>query len=600
MSTAVSLPRWDMDIIYPGLDSPEFDSDFESVIRDIAELGELFDRRHVGLQDEESGDSAPVEALEEVVTALNAVLSRVLKLGAYVHAFVTTDSRNDLAQALESRLDQHTVRLAQLDTRFAAWIGLLDVEALIESSEIARDHAFVLRRAHQQSDRLMSPAEEELAAQMYMTGGSAWAKLHGNVTSQLLVVIEENGDERQLPMSEVRNMAYSRNRDERRRGYEAEVAEWERAAVPLAAALNSIKGETDMLAHRRGWASALEVALFENNVDRQTLDAMIEATKSFFPHFRRYLRAKASVLGIETLAWYDLFAPVGEATREWDFSEGASFIIDNFGTYSTRLGEFAARAFRERWIDAEPRTGKRDGAFCMPIRGDESRLLVNYTMSYDGVSTLAHELGHAYHCLNLAKRTMLQRNTPSTLAETASIFCQTIICHAALQDAGTQEKIAIIESSIQDSCQVVVDVSSRFLFEQSVFEQRRQRELSVSELNELMLECQRQTYGDGLDPSILHPYMWAVKGHYYSVGAPFYNFPYTFGLLFGLGLYALFQQDPDSFRRGYDELLSSTGLADAATLANRFGIDLRSPDFWQASLGIVRQDIDRFVRLVED
>jgi oligoendopeptidase F len=298
------------------------------------------------------------------------------------------------------------------------------------------------------------------------------------------------------------------------------------------------------------------------------------------------------------LAWYDMFAPVGTSTKVWPYEEATTFIVEQFGTYSERMSEFAARAFQEQWIDAEPRPGKRDGAFCSPLRKDESRVFTNYKPAFGGVSTLAHELGHAYHNLNLASRTMLQRSTPMTLAETASIFCETIIRQAALANADTQEQIAILEASLQGSCQIVVDITSRFLFEQRVFETRRQRELAVDELNALMLEAQRETYGDGLDQDLLHPYMWAMKPHYYSTGLSFYNYPYMFGLLFGLGLYARYQQDPEAFKASYDELLASTGLADAATLAERFNIDIRTTDFWRDSLSLVRADIDRFEQLI--
>jgi oligoendopeptidase F len=215
------------------------------------------------------------------------------------------------------------------------------------------------------------------------------------------------------------------------------------------------------------------------------------------------------------------------------------------------------------------------------------------------MSTLAHELGHGYHNFNLAQRTMLQKETPMTLAETASIFCETIVRHAAMQNADAQEQLVILEASIQGASQVVVDIASRFLFEQRVFEARKQRELSVDELNTLMLEAQQESYGDALDASLLHPYMWAMKPHYYSADTSFYNYPYMFGLLFGLGLYARYKQDPETFKTSYDSLLSSTGLADAATLASQFGIDIRSVDFWRSSLDIVRDDINRFEELVK-
>jgi len=318
-----------------------------------------------------------------------------------------------------------------------------------------------------------------------------------------------------------------------------------------------------------------------------------------FPDFRRYLRAKARLLGKDALPWWDMFAPVGgpEGTHPWQFDDAAAFVVEQFATYSPRLADLASRAVRERWIDAEPRPGKRDGAFCMGIRGDESRVLMNYEPSFSSLQTMAHELGHAYHNFNLAGRTPMQRDTPMALAETASIFCQTIISNAALARAGEAERLSILEDGIQDACQVVVDIHSRFLFEQGLFARRTQRELSVDELKALMLEGQRATYGDGMDGSTFHPYMWAVKGHYYSTGRSYYNWPYTFGLLFGLGLYARYRDEPDTFRAGYDDLLSSTGLDDAAGLARRFGIDIRSTSFWHASLDVIREQIVAFEAL---
>jgi pepF/M3 family oligoendopeptidase len=490
------------------------------------------------------------------------------------------------------------VPLHKLDTRFTAWIGSLDVDTLVARSEKAAACAYALHKDKEQATHLMSLPEEALVSELTLSGGIAWNKLHSNVSSQLLVPIEIGGHQEAVAMSVIRNMAHDPDRDLRRRAFDAEISAWKSAATPLAAALNSVKGESSTVQLRRGWDSVLEYALFLTNIDRQTLDAMMGAARASFPDFRRYLQAKARALGLPALAWYDLFAPVGAHSRKWEYEQGCAFLCEQFGTYSDRLREFAARAFSEGWIDAEPRPGKVGGAFCMWVKGDRSLVLSNYMPTYDGVSTLAHELGHAYHNYNLAGRTMTQRQTPMTLAETASIFCETIIEHAALEGADRLEQLAILEASIQSACQVVVDISSRFIFESAVFERRRQRELAVDELNELMLDAQRQTYGDGLDDAVLHPYMWAAKTHYYSTGRPFYNFPYMFGLLFGLGLYARYQQDPDGFRGQYDDLLSSTGLADAATLAARFGIDIRTGEFWTASLDIVRANIDRFERLV--
>jgi pepF/M3 family oligoendopeptidase len=587
-----------MTVVYPGLDSPEFERGFAEVVEGIERLDRLFDELGVGQREPTPLDDDTVQSVERVIEEYNAALERTHTLSAYISAFVTTDSRDNLAQARLSELQRELVRLSKLGTRFTAWIGSLDVEGVIGRSELACEHAYALRLASQESEHLMSPDEEALAAELYPTGASAWGRLHGNLTSQIMVPVELDGERRELPMSVVRNLALDSDREVRRRAHEAELAAWERAALPLAAALNSIKGEVNTLSARRGWASPLDAALFDNHIDRETLDAMLDAARLSFPDFRRYLRAKARALDVPALAWHDLVAPVGESAREWGWAEAESFIVERFGSYSERMSEFAARAFRERWVDAEPREGKRGGAYCMSLRGDESRVFANYQPSYDSVSTLAHELGHAYHNLNKADRTPLQRGTPMTLAETASIFCETIIREAALEGADRGEQVAILEASLQGSCQVVVDITSRFLFEQRVFEGRRDRELSVDELKELMLQTQRETYGDGLSPEALHPYMWAVKQHYYSGGRSYYNFPYMFGLLFGLGLYARYREDPEGFKRGYDDLLSSTGLADAATLAERFGIVLRAPEFWRSSLDVIRADVERFEGLI--
>jgi pepF/M3 family oligoendopeptidase len=588
-----------MSVVYPGLESPEFASGFAHVTQEIGELAQLFDTYHIEKQPALAVDASTIAAFETLMKHYNQVLEEYRTLDTYISCFVTTNTMDTVAQAKMSELQQYSVILAQLNVRFSAWIGSLDVEELIARSEIAREHAFKLRKTKIRAQHLMSPAEENLASELNLSGGTAWEKLHSDVTSQLKVTLEIEGRRQSMPMSMVRNLAYDPDRETRRIAYEAELEGWKQVAVPLAAAMNSIKGEVNTLSRRRGWESALEASLLDNNIDRATLDAMLTAAREALPDFRRYLRAKAHALGLQKLAWYDLFAPVGGEGRVWEYEEARAFIIEQFGTYSARLSDFAARAFRERWIDAEPRPGKVDGAYCTWLRKDESRVFANYKPAFDGVRTLAHELGHGYHNLNLAQRTMMQRSTPMTLAETASIFCETIIRHAALRNAGEQEQTAILEGTLQSECQVVVDILSRFLFEQRVFERRRQRELSIEEFNALMLEAQRETYGDGLDENVLHPYMWAMKPHYYSSHLSFYNYPYMFGLLFGLGLYAQYQQNPEHFKQGYDELLASTGLADAATLAARFGIDIRSTDFWRSSLDIVRGDIERFEELVQ-
>ena len=561
----------------PGLDSPEFDAA-------VASLHGRLDALEAALE----ADSG----LDRLLREYNEASREASFLGTYTHCHVAADAKEAKAQARSSELDPLYARLGKLGKRLAAHVGLLDLGSEFDALAIARDHEYGLLKMQITAERLMSPAEESLASDMALTGSSAWTKLYRNVTSRLEAEVEGE----RLPISAVRALAYDADRSKRKAAYVAELEAWRGVEIPLAAAMNAIKGETNLLVDRREWGSALQTALFSANIDAATLDAMMTAARESFPDFRRYLKAKARRLGVEKLAFYDLFAPLGGDAKAWSVEEAKEFVSRQFHSFSPRMGGLADRAYTERWTDWESRPGKVDGAFCAGAGGDASRVLMNFKPSFGSVSTLAHELGHAYHNLCLGERTALQRATPMTLAETASIFCETVIRQASLATMEDGEALGVLEASLTGSCQVVVDIASRFDFEQAMFRRRKERELLPEELCEMMREAQLATYGDGLDPDALHAYMWAAKGHYY--GRAYYNFPYMFGLLFALGLYAVYLREGESFVARYDDLLGATGLADAATLADRFGIDIRTPEFWRASLDRIREDIDRFDSLV--
>ncbi|NLI00970.1 MAG: M3 family oligoendopeptidase [Chthonomonadales bacterium] len=593
MSASQPLPRWDMTPIFPSLDSPEFRAAFESAVGDIGRLAERFDRLGVRRRASAGVDSEFVAAYEQATHALNELMDRLRTVGAYVACFVTTDARDEQAQSLESELNARAVLLDQLRTRYTAWVGTTDTDALLEASEVARHHAFAVRKAAILATHQMPEAEENLAAELAPTAIIGWARLHGTMTSLLTADVEIRGETQTLPMSSVRALASDPDRTVRQAAFEAEIKAWESVEVPIAACMNGVKGYQSIIRRRRSYDDDVAPTLLSNSISADILDAMQRACAESFPDFRRYMAAKARALGVERLAWYDLMAPVGASARRWDWPDATEFILTNFGRYSERLQAFARRAFDERWVDAEPRVGKEGGAYCTGLLPGVSRVFMNFDGSFTSVSTLAHELGHAYHNLNLAERTPIQRLTPSTLAETASIFCETLSFDAALQEASADERIALLDTSLERDLQTVVDIHSRFLFEKAVFERRKSRDLTVAELKQLMTDAQRQTYGPDVEP--LHPYMWAVKGHYY--GPTFYNYPYTFGLLFGIGLYARYLDDPNGFRARYDEFLSSTGMDDAASLGMRFGADVTDIGFWRAGLDVVRTHIAEFERL---
>jgi pepF/M3 family oligoendopeptidase len=599
---SAASPRWDLSNVFPGLESPELAAAMARYDEKVTALAQAFEGRAAPL-----GPDAPPDelgrALAELIDRFNDARELAGTLGPYIGSFVATDSRNMLARRLESELDLVSVRLRQVGTRFRAWIGGLQpvLEAVIASNATVSSHAFAVREAAEQSKYLMAEGLEALAAELSLSSTTLWSNLQGVVTSQLTAELELDGETRSLPLPALINLHSHPDESVRRRAYEAELAVLASAREPLAAAMNGIKGTANTLNWWRGREDALHTALDDSRIDRPTLDAMMGAMTDSFPTFRRYWAAKARRMGKEKLPWWDVWAPSGESKKVYSFEEARLFILGHFASFSPKLESLARRAFDGQWIDAEQRPGKRGGAFCMRVWGPrESRVLSNFDGSLDQVSTLAHELGHAFHneCLYAAAKTPMQADTPMVLAETASIMCETIITQAMLRETSDPaEQLNILETSLIGDAQVIVDISSRFLFEKEVFERREKSELSADDLCEMMRRAQLATYGDALDERYLHPYMWTWKPHYYRTELSFYNFPYAFGLLFGTGLYAIYKQRGEEFVPDYINLLASTGEGRAAELAARFGIDIRDRKFWADSLAIIGEKIDQYCAL---
>jgi len=598
----VSAPHWDLSNVYPSLESKEFNDAFADFKRQVADLEDFF----VEVVDKADA-SKPAKQLGaiigETVEKLNSVYALTSTLSPYISCHVDTNSRDKTATRIQSEFQQAFVPLRKLGVRFTDWMGKLQpvLDEAMPHNETAKSHAFNLKEAAEQSKYLMSQLEEGLAAELTLSGGRAWGKLQGTITSQITIDFELDGKVEKLPMPALLNLRTHADEDVRRRAYDAENKAWDSVREALAACMNGVKGEVVTLNKRRGREDALHSALDAARIDRKTLEAMLEAMKDSFPMFRRYFKHKAKLIGKDTLAWWDLFAPAGSVSKTVSYEDARDFILKNFTNFSPELASFAKRAYDHNWIDAEMRDGKRPGGYCTEIQQKkESRIFVNFDGSQDQISTIAHELGHAFHneCAYQFDKTVLQQDTPMTLAETASTFCETIVTEALLaQTSDPQEELAILEGQLNGASQVIVDIYSRYLFEKEVFERREKAELSSDDFCDIMERAQKVTYGDGLDERYLQKYMWTWKPHYYSVGLSFYNFPYAFGLLFGTGLYAIFKERGEAFVQDYKQLLASTGEASAADLADRFGIDIRTKKFWADSLAIIGKRVDRYCEL---
>lgn len=586
--------RWSLDELYSGFSSDEYQ-------KDLANLKELIGKFNKwGDENLDKRDQAR-QKLEGYIEFSKDISTSLTKLMTFAMLTSSVDVNNEEALMYSDQLSVLATELTKPQVSFQKFIKDLDgLDDIIASSEILTEHEFFLMEIKKASKYMLSEKEEVLISKMRNTGSRAWTNLQNKIVSNLLVDIVLDGEKKSLPLPVVRNMAYHKDAHVRKTAYEAELESYKKVEEASAAALNGIKGEVITLADLRGY-SPLEEVLLQSRMDRETLDAMFTAIMEYLPVFHKYYRQKGKILGHKNgLPFYDMFAPVGSLDLTFTYDEAMEFVVENFRTFSDRLADYAQNAYENNWLDVEPREGKRGGAFCSNIHPiGESRIMANFEGSFSNMTTLAHELGHGYHGLNLKDESILNSRYPMPIAETASIFCETIVENAQLEKSTDEEVLGILESSISGAGQVIVDIFSRYLFETRLFEIRKDHPLSVDELKNLMVEAQKEAYGDGLDHDYLHPYMWINKGHYYSAGRNFYNFPYAFGLLFAKGIYAEYLNRGKDFVPEYDKLLNATGKNSIKDVAAMVGIDVSNPDFFRNSLKLIEKDIERFIEISE-
>ena len=587
--------KWDLSQLYSSFKDEALKRDFERV------------EDYIGIMKEWASKNLdsyiePVRKIEEYINMEINITNHVIKLMVFSNLSLSVNAKNEKAAGSLGRIQERISEFTKWEVLFQKWLSRVEnLEVVIVSSKILQEHSFYLQELVSKSKNLLGDQEEYIIAKMSNTGGKAWSKLQQVLTATLLVDIKINGEEKSLPLPEVRNMAFHKNPEVRRLAYEAELKAYEKIAESSAACLDGIKGETINIGQLRGAGSPLEETLLNSRMNRETLDAMLTAMVESLPSFHKFFNRKAELLGhTNGLPFYDLFAPMGESNLTFTLEEARDYIIGNFNNFNAELAQYVKKAFDNNWIDSEVYPGKSGGAFCSNIHPiKESRILANFDGSFKNVTTLAHELGHGYHghCLN--EESILNSSYPMPLAETASIFAETILVKDALEKASKEDSFAILENEITQAAQVIVDIYSRYLFETEVFDRRRDHNLSVIELNQIMLEAQKTAYGNGLDHSFLHEYMWVNKVHYYYPTRHFYNFPYAFGLLFSKGLYSLYIENRGGFPQRYKELLAATGKKSIEDVARIMNIDVTDISFWRSSLKLVSEDIELFIKLSE-
>ena len=584
------MGKWNLDILYKGFDTEEFKNDFERLEKLIPELATFA----------EGCKQLPAdEFLTEYIKRNEEISELVEKLAIYANLRYSANTRDTDAASMLGRIMQMISATAAPTAQIEKAISEIEnLDDVIASVPYLKEFEYLIKNVKRDSRYLLSDKEETVFAKMSMSGASAWSDLQSSLTSGVKV----NYDGEEITLSAVRNLAYSPDKEVREKAFKAEIACYDSIKDAVAFALNSIKLQVLTECELRGYESPLAKSLYQSRMKKETLDALLGAMDEYLPAFRKYLKAKATALGHSgSLPFYDLFAPMGKSDKTYTVEDAKNYLLNIFAKFDTELHDMVKCAFENEWIDFFPREGKVGGAFdCGVPSAKQSRVLTNFDGSFSDVVTLAHELGHSFHDRQVFSHSVLNQGYSMPVAETASTFNEVLVMETAIAAANDKdEKLALIESQLMDACQIIVDIYSRFLFEASVFENRPMEFMSADRMCELMLDAQKKAYGDGLDENALHPYMWLCKGHYYSGGLSFYNYPYAFGGLFARGLYAKYKKEGSSFVDTYKAMLKATSISDVEECAKIAGVDLTDKEFWKAGLQSIADRIDEFCELVK-
>lgn len=621
-------PRWNLDSIYPNLQSEEYKKD----LTELTQLIDSLDGKLIAV--EKFSDNQVIDFIKTFISEYNKLSELSKTIGAYAYIIYSTDTTNTEYMNNLNLMDEISTKIQQVYLKFSSLLSEKQklLPEMYKKFPELEEYKFLLDEIIEDKKHQMSSVEEELASKMSHTGGNAWSLLQEQIISNLQ---DENGK----TFNELRNDANDADPALRAKSWKKEIELLTQNKIALGAALNNLKGETLTLNKKRNWNAAIDRALASSRMSRKTLDALISSMEGTLPMWRDYFKAKAKLLRISSstvsetagtkeypgIAFYDLFAPVMNPDRNagliefetqnsiltklWKFKEASEYVIEKFGSFSEDMGDFARKAFENGWIDAEVRQGKVGGAYDEDFpKGHQSRVLTNFTGSFSDVITLSHELGHAYHFSCMKNKAPLFFNYPMTLAESASTFAETIVKQDMLSQSSGFDRIKILDIDLTDASQVLVDILCRYYFEQSVFDEKQSGELSAEDFCRLMQQAQERTYGDGLNSKRnkndsnyeeRHDLMWAVKCHYYITDLDFYNFPYAFGQLFAAGLYARSKKEGPEFAKVYAEILSNTGSMSCEELCKQAGFDITTKEFWDSGISMYAEEVKEFCKYVD-
>jgi pepF/M3 family oligoendopeptidase len=595
LTTKTYAEVWDLDVFFKGgSSSPELRQHLTTLNGKLDSFEQTLSTFDVPKNESDA------EKIASIIAETKQVAENLSQAGAVVGCYLAQDTTDKQANLLQGEIGSLGARFSssmlvvqqQLSrTEDSVWTKLMQDERLKEFS-------FVLNEWRDEAKELLSEKEEDMITALGVDGYHGWSQLYDLLVGDVKVRVTVDGEEKEFSVGQASNLSSHADGKVRKESFEALEQAWTDKEEFFAKTLNHMAGFRLAVYKKRGWDSVLKEPLDMNRMKQETLDAMWGAISAHKAPFVNYLKRKSELVGADAMHWYDLDAPVTESTQKVSYQEGAEFILKQFGKFGPELEKFSRKAFEDEWIEAEDRPNKRPGGFCtgMPL-SEQSRIFMTYSGTMSNVATLAHELGHAFHSYALRPVHWMNRQYAMGVAETASTFAEMIVADAAVKEATTaDEKLALLEDKIQRSVAFFMNIHARFLFETRFYEERKKGIVAASRLNTLMEEAQREAFGDGLGE--VHPHFWASKLHFYISRVPFYNFPYTFGYLFSLSIYAKAIEEGSSFEEKYIALLQDTAIMSVEDLAMKhLGEDITQHAFWEKGIALCVKDVEEFLTL---
>ncbi|HEY2420868.1 MAG TPA: M3 family oligoendopeptidase [Neobacillus sp.] len=588
---------WDLDVFFMGgSESTEFANHLE-LTEKLIELFHTKVNKWAPLNNLENRES-----LLELIGDFENAGKKLRQAGAFVGCLQAQNITDKKAHNLDAKV---TSLSALFQTALSSFDNLLtsikdEVWGQLLNAEPLKEVSFVLTERRNRAKDKLSKEEEALISTLGVDGYHSWGQLYDLIVGKIKVQFLENGEEKQLSVGQAFNKFSSPDRAVRQAIFENWEAAWSEQADYLAKTLNHLSGFRLNVYKKRGWEDVLKEPLNISRMEKGTLETMWTVISASKEMLVKYLDRKAKLLGLEKLSWFDLEAPFGKTETKISYQEGAEFIEQQFSQFGEKMAAFAHRAFEGRWIEGEDRPGKAPGGFCTFFpESNQSRIFMTYSGTPSNVSTLAHELGHGFHTYAMKGVHYLNRGYAMNVAETASTFAEMIVADASVKNAKDKaEKLVLLDDKIQRTVALLMNIHARFLFETSFYEERKLGLVSVERLNELMLAAQKEAYCDAL--ADYHPLFWASKLHFFITDVPFYNFPYTFGYLFSLGIYAEALEEGNGYEEKYIALLRDTASMSVEDLAMKhLQVDLTQKDFWEKAVRPCIEDIEEFLQLTE-